>query len=165
MASASVLIVGYQAGTAVTTANGSSLTLPVGEVTNGSTSGSTSSGATTPETSTAPTTSTNTGTETSGTVASGPADGTYTGSSINTRFGAVQVQLTIAGGSISEVTALHLTDEDGRSIQISNRAAPVLRSEIIASQSTAVSNVSGATYTTQAYLASVQSALDQAGAS
>jgi uncharacterized protein with FMN-binding domain len=39
----------------------------------------------------------------------------------------------------------------------------VLHDEVLASQSANVSNVSGATYTTQAYLSSVQSALDQAG--
>lgn len=157
MASASVLIVGYQAGTAVTMANGSSLTLPVGDATIGSGSGGFAGSGTQP---TAPSTGTDTGTAT----ASGPTNGTYTGSSINTRYGAVQVQVTIASGSITEVTALRLTDDDGRSVQISNRAAPVLRSEVISSQSARVSNVSGATYTTQAYLASVQSALDQAGA-
>jgi uncharacterized protein with FMN-binding domain len=75
----------------------------------------------------------------------------------------VQVRLTVSGGKITDVTALHLTDADGRSVQISNRAAPVLHDEVLASQSAKVSNVSGATYTTRAYLSSVQSALDQAG--
>jgi uncharacterized protein with FMN-binding domain len=96
-------------------------------------------------------------------VAAGPADGTYTGESVRTRFGSVQVAVTIASGSITDVAAVHLTDADGRSVQISNRAAPILRDEVIASQSAKVSNVSGATYTTDAYLTSVQSALDQAG--
>ena len=152
LASASVLIVGYQAGVSVTTSDGNSLSLPVGSTTNGTT------GATTPSS----TPSTGTTTETP--VVSGPANGTYTGSSIRTRFGNVQVSVTIASGSITEVTALQLTDADGRSVQISNRAAPTLRSEVLASQSAQVSNVSGATYTTQAYLSSVQSALDLAGA-
>ena len=48
-------------------------------------------------------------------------------------------------------------------MQISNRAAPVLRSEVLAAQSARVQNVSGATYTTGGYLQSLQSALDQAG--
>ena len=39
----------------------------------------------------------------------------------------------------------------------------MLRQEVVAAQSAHVSNVSGATYTSQAYLSSVQSALDQAG--
>ena len=90
-------------------------------------------------------------------------DGTFTGTSVDTRYGSVQVQVTVASGTITAVTALHLTDADGRSVQISNRAAPTLAHEVLAAQSAKVSNVSGATYTTEAYLASVQSALDQAG--
>lgn len=73
------------------------------------------------------------------------------------------MSVTISGGSITDVSALTLTNADGRSVQISNRAAPVLRDEVLSAQSASVSNVSGATYTTQAYLSSVQSALDQAG--
>lgn len=90
-------------------------------------------------------------------------DGTFLGSSASTRFGQVQVQVTIAGGSIADVTAVHLTDADGRSVQISNRAAPLLRQEVLAAQSAQVQIVSGATYTSEAYLTSLQSALDQAG--
>jgi uncharacterized protein with FMN-binding domain len=82
---------------------------------------------------------------------------------VGTRFGNVQVQVTVAGGTITDLTALQLTDSDGRSVQISNRAAPILRQEVLASQSANVANVSGATYTSQAYLSSLQSALDQAG--
>jgi len=87
----------------------------------------------------------------------------WTGSTVHTQFGPVQVQVTISGGTITDVTALQLTNAGGRSVQISNYAAPVVQSEVLASQSTHVQNVSGATYTTQAYLQSVQSALDQAG--
>ena len=89
-------------------------------------------------------------------------DGTYTGTSEQTRFGNVQVEVVVSGGKITDVTALHLTDAEGRSVQISNYAAPILRQEVLASQSATVSNVSGATYTTDAYLSSLQSALDQA---
>ena len=161
LASTSVLIVGYQAGVSVTTSDGTSVSLPVDSATRGGTAGATDSGT---ALSGDATTGTTTDSSTQAPVASGPADGTYTGSSIGTRFGNVQVAVTISSGSISEVTALQLTDEDGRSIQISNRAAPILRSEVLDSQSAQVSNVSGATYTTEAYLASVQSALDLAGA-
>ncbi|MGK9147108.1 FMN-binding protein [Plantibacter flavus] len=90
-------------------------------------------------------------------------DGTYTGSVESTRFGDVQVQITVSGGAITDVVALHLTDHDGRSVSISNRAAPILREEVIAAQSSQVQTVSGATYTTDGYLSSVQSAIDQAG--
>lgn len=90
---------------------------------------------------------------------------TYTGDSEETRFGAVQVEITVAGGKITNVVALHLTDADGRSVQISNNAAPLLRSEVLAAQSATVDTISGATYTTEGYLSSLQSALDKAGLS
>ncbi|MBH0009620.1 FMN-binding protein [Salinibacterium sp. SWN1162] len=174
LASTSVLIVGYQAGVSVTTSDGTSVSLPVDAATNGTADGTNAGTGATTESSTGSTGSTDSGSSTSSTpgtdsaaaapTASGPADGTYTGSSVSTRFGDVQVAVTIASGSITDVTALQLTDEDGRSAQISNRAAPILRTEVLSSQSAQVSNVSGATYTTDAYLSSLQSALDQAGA-
>lgn len=91
------------------------------------------------------------------------ADGNYTGDSVATPFGDVQVQVQIKGGRIAEVAAMHLTDHDRHSVSISNRAAPVLRQEVLDAQSSAVSMVSGATFTSEAYLGSLQSALDQAG--
>lgn len=103
------------------------------------------------------------GSSTNPAPAGGGRDGTFTGSSIDTPYGSVQVAVTTSGGSISEVTALHLTDQGGRSVQISNYAAPILRGEVIQSQSAQVDMVSGATYTSEAYLSSLQSALDQAG--
>ena len=102
------------------------------------------------------------GSTTAGTGSSA-ADGTYTGDSVPTRFGNVQVQVTVSGGQITDVTPLHLTDRDGRSVQISNRAAPILREEVLSAQSANVRMVSGATYTSEGYLNSLQSALDQAG--
>ena len=146
-ASVAVLIVGWQAGDAVIASNAattseasgsndtSGTTATAGESTNGTTGGS----ATT-------------------------TDGTYTGSSVSTRYGNVQVSVTVSGGKITDVTALQLTNAEGRSVQISNQAAPILRSEVIAAQSANVANVSGATFTSDAYLTSVQSALDQAAA-
>ena len=104
----------------------------------------------------------NTGTSTD-TNAAASTDGTYSGSSVGTRFGDVQVQVTISGGAITDVTPLQLTDHDGRSVSISNRAAPILRDEVLQSQSASVSFVSGATYTSDAYVRSLQAALDAAG--
>ncbi len=126
---------------------------PSSSSTTGSASGGSTSGATS-ETSTAPV---------APDAASGAADGTYTGSSVSTRFGDVQVQVTISGGAISEVTPLHLTDAESRSIAISNAAAPRLRSEVLQAQSADVSMIGGATYTSEGYLTSLQSALDEAG--
>ena len=88
---------------------------------------------------------------------------TSTGTAVQTRFGPVQVAVTISNGTITEVTALQLTNHDGRSVMISNRAAPVLRSEVLQAQAASVQNVSGATYTSMGYAQSLQSALDAAG--
>ncbi|TFC08228.1 FMN-binding protein [Cryobacterium mannosilyticum] len=98
------------------------------------------------------------------TAAAAPAapSGTFDGSVVHTRFGPVQVSVTIANGTITEVTALQLTNDGGRSVMISNQAAPILRSEVLAAQSAQVQNVSGATYTTGGYLTSLQAALDAA---
>lgn len=91
------------------------------------------------------------------------ASGTYTGTSVATRYGNVQVEITVVGSKITEVTALQLTNDDGRSVEISAQAAPILRSEVLASQSAKVATVSGATYTSQGYLTSLQAAIDKAG--
>ena len=95
-------------------------------------------------------------------TASGLKDGSYTGKTVNTQFGPVQVAITVSGAKITNVKALQLTNYGGRSVQISNYAAPILRSEVLKAQSAKVSNVSGATYTTRGYLSSLQSALNQA---
>ncbi|MDJ0347858.1 FMN-binding protein [Cryobacterium sp. PH29-G1] len=89
--------------------------------------------------------------------------GTFAGSVVSTQFGNMQVSVTIANGMITDVTPLQLTNRGGRSVAISNQAAPILRSEVLAAQSARVQNVSGATYTTGGYLQSLQSALDAAG--
>jgi len=104
-----------------------------------------------------------TGSTTQQGAVSGAADGTYAGTTVGTRFGDVQVQVTISGGTITDVTPLRLTDHDGRSVSISNRAAPILQDEVLQSQSASVSFVSGATYTSDAYVRSLQAALDAAG--
>ncbi|WP_438353911.1 FMN-binding protein [Microbacterium sp. CJ88] len=88
--------------------------------------------------------------------------GTFTGTPASTQFGNVQVQIVVNGGKITDVVALQLTDADSRSVSISNRAAPILRQQVLAAQSARVQGVSGATYTSEGYLTSLQSALDQA---
>ncbi len=142
-ASVGVLVIGWQAGSAAMTS-----TQPTR--TSSGTSGTSTGTVLGTTTATAP-------------AASGAADGSYTGDDVNTRFGSVQVQITVSGGKLADVTALQLTDHDRRSVQISNRAEPILRSAVLDAQSASVNNVSGATYTSNAYLQSLQSALDQAG--
>ncbi len=96
------------------------------------------------------------------TGASAKAVGTYAGSVVQTRFGSVQVQITVQAGKITDVTALQLTDAERRSVQISNQAAPLLRDEVLQAQSANVQTISGATVTSDAYLNSLQAALDAA---
>jgi uncharacterized protein with FMN-binding domain len=91
-------------------------------------------------------------------------DGTYTGPSEQTQFGDVEVQIVVSGGRITDATTPVLTGNEGRSEQINNQAAPILRSELLASQSASIQSVSGATYTSNAYITSLQAAFDQAKA-
>ncbi|MET3768846.1 uncharacterized protein with FMN-binding domain [Marisediminicola sp. UYEF4] len=97
-----------------------------------------------------------------GAAGSGAAE-VFAGNVVATRFGTVQVQITVASGQLTDVTALKLTDAGNQSVRISARAAPILRSEALTAQSAEVDVVTGATYTTDGYTSSLQSALDQAG--
>ena len=85
-----------------------------------------------------------------------------TGPALDTRFGPVQVQVTIANGKVTDVTALELPFDRSRSAQISQYAEPILRSEALQAQTAQIDLVSGATYTSDAYTQSLQAALDQA---
>jgi uncharacterized protein with FMN-binding domain len=96
------------------------------------------------------------------TTTAGYQDGTYTGSTITTRYGDVEVQVTISGGQITDVTALALPDRDNHSARISSQAEPILREEALTAQSANIDLLSGATYTSDGYERSLQAALDQA---
>ncbi len=101
-------------------------------------------------------------TETSGADAvAGPV--TITGDLISTRWGDVQVEVTLSGPDITEVVALRLPDGDHHSADISDYVEPILREEATANDTADVSVISGATYTSEAYAESLQSALDQLG--
>ena len=95
---------------------------------------------------------------------SGPTykDGTYTGQDFQNQFGDTQVKVTISGGRITDVQALQLPYDRQRSAEISQYAAPQLHDEVLQAQSAQIDTLSGATYTSDAYAQSVQSALDQA---
>ncbi len=92
-----------------------------------------------------------------------PADGTFTGQDILTRFGDVQVAITRKNGRITDVTAVKLPNDRPRSLFISQQAGPILRSEVLTAQSARINLISGATYTSDAWAQSVQSAVDQTG--
>ena len=68
-----------------------------------------------------------------------------------------------SGGRITDVQALRLPFDRQRSNEISQFVEPILRSEALQAQSAQIDTVSGATYTSDAYDMSLQSAIDRAG--
>lgn len=90
------------------------------------------------------------------------AAGTYTGDSVMTRWGAVQVEITVADGKITAVQAVEYPQNNARDRQINAYALPVLAQEATQAQSAQIDVVSGATVTSDGYIQSLQSALDQA---
>ncbi|MGE0879114.1 MAG: FMN-binding protein [Acidimicrobiia bacterium] len=91
-------------------------------------------------------------------------DGTYTGGTYTNRWGPVQVQITVAGGRITAVTALQVPNSNSKDVSINNRAVPILVQSTLTAQSANISSVSGATYTSGSYKQSLQSAIDAARA-
>jgi uncharacterized protein with FMN-binding domain len=90
------------------------------------------------------------------------ASGTYTGSSVMTRWGAVQVQITVSNGKITAAEAVTYPQANPRDRQINAYALPVLAQEATQAQSADIDAVSGATVTSDGYIQSLQSAIDQA---
>ncbi|MFI5632624.1 FMN-binding protein [Streptomyces sp. NPDC051664] len=90
--------------------------------------------------------------------------GTFTGDPIDTQYGTVQVAATLSKGKITSVKVLQAPDQNGRDQQIAAYALPRLTQEAIGAQSAHIDAVSGASYTSQGYIQSLQSALDQAHA-
>jgi uncharacterized protein with FMN-binding domain len=90
--------------------------------------------------------------------------GTFTGDPVDTEYGTVQVAVTLAKGKITAVKVLQAPDQNGRDQQITDYALPRLTQEAIGAQSAGIDVVSGASYTSQGYIQSLQSALDQAHA-
>ena len=88
---------------------------------------------------------------------------TVTGDSASTRWGPVQVQLTVQNGTITNVSVIDYPNSNGRDQQINARALPILVQETLKAQSSQIDMVSGATYTSEGYLQSLQSALDKGG--
>jgi uncharacterized protein with FMN-binding domain len=126
-----------------------------------------SSGTTSPSTTTAPTTPTATApsTTTPATAAPSPATPTtttYDGSVAQTRWGPVQVQITVTDGKVTAATALQVPDGNRRDQEINSYAVPILNQETVQAGSAQIDTVSGATVTSLGYLESLQAALDAA---
>lgn len=102
------------------------------------------------------------GTSGSGTSGSGTGTRTVTGDPVQTMFGPVQVQITLSGTRITGVVVLQQPNGNFRDQRINSFALPMLTQEALSAQSASIDAVSGATYTSQGYIGSLQSAIDKA---
>lgn len=149
VASVGVLAIGYQVGTAGT----------------GHTTSQTTPTPTIDPTGPAPDTTAPTSPSASpatSTTTQGETTGSFTGETSTHQYGSVTVTVTLTSGVITDVQA-ETTVNEPRSERYVSMALPTLRSEVLAANSADVNLVSGATYTSQAYIESLQSALDKAG--
>jgi len=101
-------------------------------------------------------------TSTSGTSSTSTGTKTYTGSTASTRWGDVQVTITVTNGKITDVAVPVYPSGNGKDQEINAYGLPVLRQETLSAQSANIDTVSGATVTSDGYLESLQSALDAA---
>jgi uncharacterized protein with FMN-binding domain len=87
---------------------------------------------------------------------------TYAGDAIDTRYGPVQVQITVASGKITAVDVLQVPMSDRHDQMINSQAVPIYNDEAVQTQSANIDVVSGATFTWEGYTQSLQSAIDKA---
>ncbi|MFI1033261.1 FMN-binding protein [Streptomyces sp. NPDC020951] len=90
--------------------------------------------------------------------------GTMTGDAVQTQYGNVQVRITVVDNKITKSEAVQ-APKGGTSDQKTADAVPKLNAAVVATQSPNIDTVSGATYTSEAYKKSLQSAIDKANAS
>ena len=146
--------------------SGGDATLPVaGNSSTGGSNGSTTSGSTSNSgsgsTSGASSSSGSNGSNGSNGSTAKYADGTWTGTEVSEPWGPFQVQVVISGGTITNVSVVE-SPSDRHSSRINNVAVPLLTESTLSTQSAAVDMVSGATWTSDSYDQSLQSALDKA---
>jgi uncharacterized protein with FMN-binding domain len=90
-------------------------------------------------------------------------NGTYSGTTAETPYGAVQVAAVISGGKITDIEFLKMPSEEDRSRQITKMAIPLLKESTLNRQSARkLDMVTGATSTYYGYQESLQAALDKA---
>jgi uncharacterized protein with FMN-binding domain len=92
----------------------------------------------------------------------GSATTVVNGQSALTRYGPVQVQATISSSRITSIKTLASPSSGDRDRAISAFALPILEREAVTAQSATIDTVSGATFTSDGYRRSLQSALDAA---
>ncbi|MFD7159234.1 FMN-binding protein [Kribbella sp. NPDC059898] len=90
-----------------------------------------------------------------------PGASTVTGSVAQTQWGPVQVRLTEQAGKITAVNVVQYPNGNHRDAEINQYALPILINETVQAQSAQIDMVSGATVTSDGYIRSLQSALDQ----
>lgn len=126
-------------------------------------SGTSSSGTSSAGTSSAGTSSSgNTSSGNTSSSGSSSVAKTYTGSVAQTRWGPVQVTITVSNGKITNVSVPTYPNGNGRDAEINAYALPILQQETVSAQSATIDTVSGATVTSDGYLQSLQSAIDAA---
>lgn len=84
-----------------------------------------------------------------------------TGASEQYGYGVLAVRVTMTNSKVTDVKLIRLQTADSYSTQIADQVVPILRREVLAAQSTRINGITGATYTSEAYAMSVQSALDK----
>jgi len=97
------------------------------------------------------------------TTQSSGVSGTFKGDTSQTRWGPVQVEIVVTNGKITDVKTLQYPNGDRRSQNISSQVIPWLQEETLQVQSANISGISGATYTSGGFQASLASALQKAG--
>ena len=112
-------------------------------------------------TSSSSTTTSSTSTQSSGSTYK---DGSYTGTQADAYYGYIQVKVVISGGKITDVQFLDHPSDRQESVAINTQAMPLLKQEAIQAQSAQIDGVSGATDTSQAFIESLNAALNQAKA-
>ena len=100
---------------------------------------------------------------TSGTGQSRSGTETVTGPAESNRWGNVQVEITVDNGEITDVSLVQRPGSHRRSVEINDYAVPILVQETLTAQSAQIDMVSGATDTSEGYVASLQGALDAWG--
>lgn len=132
----------------------------------GSSSSSNSAGSQTASTSAGSSTGSSTtgGSQTTTSSSTHYKDGTYNGSVADAYYGQVQVAVTISSGKISNVKFLQYPNTHSTSVYINQQAMPYLKQEAIQSQNSNVQIISGATFTSQAFIQSLSNALSKASA-
>jgi uncharacterized protein with FMN-binding domain len=119
-----------------------------------------------PASTSSPTASTPTASSTaspSSTASASSTAKTVTGDVTQTRYGPVEVRITVKNGKVTDAEAIEYPDQDPRDAQINSYAVPALNQEAVSASSAQIDAVSGATYTSEGYISSLQSALDKAG--